>query len=159
MSRTLQIILGTPANRKAVLAVMQDCFAGRGEIFTKAHETAVSQLLVDPSAGRIYLVEIRGQLAGLVSVAFQQSVLLANKLAVLELIFLKEDFRNRGLAQRILRSVAGDLEAFGQPVVAAYLDPSDPFCRLFELEGFSEKATICFMDCPPPDMDPDDTPF
>ncbi|MEP3048549.1 MAG: GNAT family N-acetyltransferase [Roseibium sp.] len=152
MSRTWQLLLGTPANRRDVLAIVAQCQKLAGNPFDKNHEAAVSQLLVDASAGRIYLVEVRGQPAGFVSVSFQYSILQASRLAVFEKIYLLEQFHGRGLAQRVLRATIGDLEAFGALVVVADLKETDPLARVFELEGFSRTRLIRFSDdCIPED--------
>lgn len=152
MSRAWQLVLGTPAVRKEILEVVAMCQEEAGLPFDKAHEAAIGRLLVDASAGRIYLVRVRGQMAGFVSVSFQHSILLANRMSVLEKLYLLPAFRGQGLAQRVLRAVIGDLEMFGPGIVVADLEEHDPLTVVFELEGFRRIPMVRFMDtCGPED--------
>jgi hypothetical protein len=151
MSRSWQIVLGSPANRREILAIFKKCREDCSEPYTKDHEAAISRLLVDASAGRIYMVEVRGEPAGFACVSFQQSVIWSGRLAILEKICLLKCFRGRGLVQRILRAVIGDLENFGPAIVTAYLREGDPLIQPFELEGFSATRLIRFTDQDPPD--------
>ncbi len=146
MSRTWHIVLGSPANRRRVLETFKACRAESEEPFGKEHEAAVSRLLVDASAGRMYIVEVDGEPAGVACVCFQQSVIWADKLAVLEKLYLLRQFQGIGLAQRFLRAIVGDLEKFGSSIVVAYLSEDDPIVRLFELEGFSASKLVRFAD-------------
>lgn len=146
MSRSWQIVLGSPANRREILKVFKSCREEAGGAFEKAHETAISQLLVDASAGRIYMIEARGEPAGFACVCFQQSVLWAGRLAVLEDIYLLKRFQGLGLAQRVLRAIIGDLENFGPSIVTAYLNQDDPLAQLFEQEGFSGSTLVRYTD-------------
>lgn len=151
MSRSWQIVLGSPANRRDILKVFRKCREDCGESYEKAHEEAISRLLVDASAGRIYLVEVNGKPAGFVCVSFQQSVIWAGRLAVLEKIYLLNGHNNISLAQKILRAIIGDLENFGPAIVTAYLCKDDPLCQLFEREGFSATTLVRFTDQDLPD--------
>ncbi|MEP2706946.1 MAG: GNAT family N-acetyltransferase [Roseibium sp.] len=146
MSRSWQLLLGTPANRRDILAIVARCQKETGDPFGKDHEAAVSRLMVDASAGRIYLIEVRDEPVGFASVSFQHSILQASRLAVFEKIYLLEQFRGRRLAQRVLRAVIGDLEAFGASIVVADLNEADPLTRIFELEGFSSSRLIRYTD-------------
>ena len=151
MSRTWQIVLGSPANRRDILNIVERCLKEMGITFQKNHATAVGNMLVDASVGRIYMVEVNGEPAGFVSVSFQNSILLASRLSVLEKIYLLERFRATGLWQRVLRAVIGDLEAFGTSVVVADLNEEDALAQIFELEGFSRRHLVRFSDDCRPD--------
>ncbi|QDG79154.1 GNAT family N-acetyltransferase [Labrenzia sp. PHM005] len=146
VSRSWQIVLGSPANRRDILKIFRKCREDCGEPFEKAHEAAISRMLVDASAGRIYLVEVRGVPAGFACVAFQQSVIWAGRLAILEKIYPLNGYKGQGLAQRILRAIIGDLENFGPAIVTAYLREGDPLSQIFELEGFSAVPLVRFTD-------------
>lgn len=110
------------------------------------HESALDRLLVDPAAGRIYLIEVRGEPAGFVNVVFQHSIVWGGRLSIVEKLFLLPAHRGRGLAQRVLRAVIGDLEILGPSVVIAYVAEDDPLGQVYDLEGFEKTPLIRFSD-------------
>ncbi|MBO9423774.1 GNAT family N-acetyltransferase [Labrenzia sp. R4_1] len=146
MSRTWQVVLGSPVNRRDILGIVRTCREETGRNFNKQYESAISRFLVDASAGRIYLIDVRGVPAGYASVSFQQSVTWGGQLAVLEELQLLKAYEGQGLAQRVLRAIIGDLENFGPDVVVAYVNEDDPLAAVYEIEGFSRTALIRYSD-------------
>ncbi|XYK82311.1 MAG: GNAT family N-acetyltransferase [Labrenzia sp.] len=146
MSRTWQVVLGSPVNRRDILGIVRTCREEVGRTFNKQYESAISRFLVDASAGRIYLIDVRGVPAGYASVSFQQSVSWGGRLAVLEELQLLKTYEGQGLAQRVLRAIIGDLENFGPDVVVAYVKEDDPLAAVYEIEGFSRTALIRYSD-------------
>ncbi|OJJ13174.1 hypothetical protein BKI51_03755 [Alphaproteobacteria bacterium AO1-B] len=146
MSRTWQVVLGSPVNRRDILSIVRTCREEVGRTFNKQYESAISRFLVDASVGRIYLIDVRGNPAGYASVSFQQSVSWGGQLAVLEEFQLLKAYEGQGLAQRVLRAIIGDLENFGPDVVVAYVKEDDPLAAVCEIEGFSGTALIRYSD-------------
>ena len=136
MNRSFEVLLGGPAQRKDILKLYEEHRLETGGIFDKAAKETLGQLLVDAAAGRVYVAVVRGVPAGLITVMFRQSVVLSGRIAELEEFYLSPAYRGRGLAQRFLRSVLADIEAFGIKASMAWVPSNDDYLPLFELEGF-----------------------
>jgi ribosomal protein S18 acetylase RimI-like enzyme len=74
---------------------------------------ALRGLVADPVLGRLWLVEDAGAVAGYVALTFGWSIEYQGRDAFVDDLYLRRDFRGRGLGTRVMEQVEAEARALG----------------------------------------------
>ena len=74
---------------------------------------AMRGLVADPVLGRLWLVEDAGAVAGYIALTFGWSIEYQGRDAFVDDLYLRRDFRGRGLGTRVMEEVEAEARALG----------------------------------------------
>lgn len=104
------------------------------EAFTRS---VLSEFLQTDAYGYLWLIEVGSAIAGYVAVAFGYSLELGGRDALIDELYLRDDFRGRGLGTRTLEAVQQRCQDLGVVAVHLVVDNENPRARsLYERVGF-----------------------
>jgi ribosomal protein S18 acetylase RimI-like enzyme len=108
------IHLATESDADTLLTLMREYYTFDGHSFDppKAHE-ALLGLLRDPSFGRAWIVLLDATVIGYIVLCFGYSLEYHGRDSFLDEFYLKEDYRRRGIGQRVLQLVEEEAGSLG----------------------------------------------
>ena len=78
---------------------------------------AMRGLIADAVLGRLWLVEEAGAVAGYIALTFGWSIEYQGRDAFIDDLYLRSDFRGRGLGTRVMEEVEAEARALGVPAL------------------------------------------
>jgi len=97
-----------------VLDLMQGLYASEHILFDPERaRRALLELLADSSLGRVYLIQADGKAIGYAVLTLGYSLEFAGRYALLDELFIREDFRGRGAGRQILAHLEPDCRTLG----------------------------------------------
>lgn len=103
--KTLTIRRANKADLEVVLGFARAFHLEDGHPLSSTGPKAIESLLGGSPLGEIYLPEIEGEKIGYFALCFTMSLEFGGIVVILDDLFLKPDFRGRGLGEEILRYV------------------------------------------------------
>lgn len=102
------------ADTNSLIEMMRGLYAHDGTLFDEhSHRAALRQLLNDERGGRVWLIQSDDESAGYVVLTFGFSLEFKGRDAFIDELFLREQFRGRGLGQQAIDFAAEHCRAHG----------------------------------------------
>lgn len=136
MTRSLQVLLGGPATRRTIEALMEASAKEKGRPLAENQREALRDVLVNAALGRVYLCTYNEEPCGFVLALFVQSVRHGGRIAVIDEVYVAPRRQDQGISKSLIRYAVADLDTFGVVALAALEEPSRPLSALLEAEGF-----------------------
>jgi ribosomal protein S18 acetylase RimI-like enzyme len=103
-----------PGDLERVLELMRAYYAFDRLAFEEpAARRAVSELLTDSNLGRVFFVDVDGAVAGYAVLALGFSIEFHGRDAFVDEIYLREEYRGRGLGRRVLAFLEDTCRSLG----------------------------------------------
>ena len=97
-----------PSDADALVEMMRGLYEHDRTPFDEpAHRAALAQLLADDSYGLAYVMSLDGEVAGYVVITFGFSLEFRGRDAFIDELFVKDEFRGRGLGAAAIRFAEG----------------------------------------------------
>ncbi len=100
-----RIRAATPADIAVVLPMMREFYAHERLPYEESRqERLLSQLIAEPRCGRLVVLEDAGTITGYMVLGFGFSVEFGGRDALLDELFVKPEFRGRGIGTRVIEA-------------------------------------------------------
>ena len=107
---------------------------------------ALAPLLGDSDLGRVYLIEVDGQMAGYCVICFGYSLEFGGRDAFIDEIFVLETHRGKGIGRTVLEKVAEEARALGIRALHLEVERNNtPAQRLYDRAGFEKREKYFLM--------------
>jgi GNAT superfamily N-acetyltransferase len=130
----------SPADAEELLAMMREFNAHeRIEFVERDVRRALSQILSDASLGRVWVIESGPEAAGYLVLTLGFSLEFKGRDAFVDELFLRADFRGRGLGRRALRVAEEACRELGVRALHLEVDRANATAHeLYRRSGFTE---------------------
>jgi ribosomal protein S18 acetylase RimI-like enzyme len=130
------------ADADALVEMMRDFNAHERIAFDEAEVRAVlAQLFANDSHGLIYLAQLGGEVAGYVVITFGFSIEFRGRDALIDELFVKDEFRGRGLASAALRHAEGVCRERGVRALHLEVDRGNARAQsVYHRAGFEDRG-------------------
>ncbi len=108
------------------------------DIATEALETALREMLGDPSLGGVWMIEDAGAIVGYAFISFSFDLEFAGREAWLTELFIDDAARGRGAGTFALDELATVLRGLGAHAMHLQVREDNPALRLYERTGFTK---------------------
>ncbi len=129
------------------MALVAEFHAGEAVMQTPENRrAAVSMILADRQLGEFWLVEVGGDIAGYICIAYGFAIEFNGRDAFLDEFYMREAFRGRGIGSAALLHVVRDTVNRG--IKAMHLEvmaDNDAAIRLYESHGFRFRSHYHLM--------------
>jgi GNAT superfamily N-acetyltransferase len=116
----------TAADADALLELMRLFYeSSRLWFHPERARSALFGLLADPSLGRAWLIEADGETVGYAVLILSYSLEFHGRIGALDELFVREDYRGRGVGGRAVRFVEEHCRALGLPALTLEVDRDD----------------------------------
>ena len=128
----------TPSDIPHLLTMMESLYAADHIPFeTARHRHALEALLADPQLGYPYLVKLDEERAGYVILTLGFSLEFAGRFALLDEIYIAEEYRGRGAGERVLRRIEEICRSMGIRAIRLEVEHANSGAqRLYKRLGF-----------------------
>jgi ribosomal protein S18 acetylase RimI-like enzyme len=130
------------ADADALVEMMRDFNEHERIAFDEAEVRAVlAQLFTNDSYGLIYLIRLGGEVAGYVVITFGFSIEFRGRDALIDELFVKDEFRGRGLASAALRHAEGVCRERGVRALHLEVDRGNARAQsVYQRAGFEDRG-------------------
>ena len=130
------------ADADTLVEMMRDFNAHERIAFDEAEVRAVlAQLFADDSCGLVYLIRLGGEVAGYVVITFGFSIEFRGRDALIDELFVKDEFRGRGLASAALRHAEGVCRERGVRALHLEVDRGNARAQsVYQRAGFEDRG-------------------
>ncbi|KAA9347793.1 GNAT family N-acetyltransferase [Larkinella humicola] len=136
----------TPADADAVLRMMETfCGLFNYPFDQPLRQMLIRQVLENPSLGSLWLVELENKPVGYAALTYGFAYEFGGKTALVDELFIEEDYRGAGLGRRILQSLQKAADELGVSVIHLQTEKYNPRAKqLYESAGFvdQERSTL-----------------
>src|ERR1044072_6691447 len=134
--------LAEPSDADTLVEMMRDFNAHERIAFDEGEVRAVlAQLFANDSYGLVSLILLGGEGAGYVVITFGFSVEFRGRGALIDELFVKDEFRGRGLASAALRFAEGVCRARGIRALPLEVDRGYPRAQsVYRRGGFADRG-------------------
>lgn len=129
----------SPADADALLAMMREFYAHeRIEFVERDARRALSQILSDASLGRVWLIESGAERAGYLVLTLGFSLEFKGRDAFVDELFLRAEFRGRGIGKSALRVAEDACRELGVRALHLEVDRANATAHeLYRRSGFT----------------------
>lgn len=157
-TETLKYPEASVADEDEILAMAEFFHLEDGHPLAKTSRDAIRRLLIGSEFGRIHFIEASGVRIGYFALCFTLSIEFGGEVVILDDLFIKQEFRSRGVGTRVLAQVEDfALELGGIQIFLEVEKENERAFTLYKKNGFElrDRRMMARSLFPPPLLDPD----
>ena len=129
-----------PADIETLAALCRELYVHDGTPFhEERHRPAITELIAHPDWGRIFLIEIAGEIAGYMVFTLGYSLEFAGRDAFLDELYLREPFRGRGIGTNATEFLCDFAKSLGVRAIHLEVERANtPAQEFYRKHGFKD---------------------
>lgn len=120
------------ADIETIVALCRELYEYDGTPFhEERHRPAITELITQPNYGRIFLIEVNGEIAGYGVLTFGYSLEFAGRNAFLDELYLRERFRKRGIGRKAIDYISVVAKSLGVRAIHLEVERANTHAQSF----------------------------